>query len=74
VQPPAQLPPGLQLRMLIGFDLGAVLFDALIVAVAVAAWQLLRSRRMALPQAALNDVCAAGLCGLGTFWLLSRLG
>ena len=74
VQPPQQLPPGLQLRMLIGFDLGAVLFDALIVAVAVAAWQLLRSRRMALPQAALNDVCAAGLCGLGTFWLLSRLG
>ena len=74
VQPPAQLPPGLQLRMLISFDLGAVLCDTLLLAVAAAAWLLLRSRRIALPQAAMNDVGAAGLCGLGTFWLLSRLG
>jgi hypothetical protein len=74
VQPPAQLPPGLQLRMLFSFDLGAVLGDALLLAVAIAVWLLLRSRRIALPQLAINDVCAAGLCGAGTFWLLSRLG
>jgi hypothetical protein len=73
VQPPAQLPPGLQLRMLVSFDLGAMLFGALLVAAAVVAWLLLRSR-IALPRAAMNDVCAAGLCGLGAFWLLSRLG
>jgi hypothetical protein len=74
VQPPALLAPGLLLRMQIGFNLGAVLFDALLVAVAAATWLLLRSRRIAPPQAAINDVCAAGLCGAGTFWLLSRLG
>jgi HupE / UreJ protein len=74
VLPPAQLPQWLQLRMLIGFDLGAVLFEALLVAIAVAAWLLLRTRRITLPQAALNDVCAAGLSGLGAFWLVSRLG
>jgi hypothetical protein len=74
VLPPAQLPQWLQLRMLIGFDLGAVLFDALLAGVAVAAWLLLRTRRITLPQAVMNDVCAAGLSGLGAFWLLSRLG
>jgi hypothetical protein len=74
VLPPAQLPQWLQVRMLIGFDLGAVLFDAALVVLVVGAWQLVRARRFSLPQAALNDVCAAGLSGLGTFWLISRLG
>jgi hypothetical protein len=60
--------------MLIGFDLGAVLFDAALVVLVVGTWQLVRGRRFSLPQAALNDVCAAGLSGLGTFWLISRLG
>jgi hypothetical protein len=74
VLPPAQLPQWLQVRMLIGFDLGAVLFDAALVALAVGAWQLVRARPFSLPQAVINDVCAAGLSGLGTFWLITRLG
>jgi hypothetical protein len=60
--------------MLIGFDSGALLLETLLIGVAVGLWQLLRVRRMALPQTVLNDVCAAGLSGLGAFWLLSRLG
>jgi hypothetical protein len=74
VLPPAQLPQWLQVRMLIGFDLGAVLFDAALIVLAIGAWRLLRARRFSLPLAAINDVCAAGLSGLGTFWLISRLG
>jgi hypothetical protein len=74
VLPPAQLPQWLQVRMLIGFDLGAVLFDAALIVLVVGAWQLVRARRFSLPQAAINDVCAAGLSGLGTFWLITRLG
>ena len=74
VLPPAHVAQSLQLRMLTGFALGALLFDALLVALAVAVWQLLRTSRMAPPQAAWNDVWAAGLSGLGAFWLLSRLG
>jgi len=74
VLPPAQLPQWLQVRMLIGFDLGAVLFDAALIVLVVGAWQLVRARRVSLPQAAIYDVCAAGLSGLGTFWLITRLG
>ena len=74
VLPPAQLPQWLQLRMLLGFDLGALLFDVLLVAMFAASWRLLRTCRISLPQAALTDICTAGLSGVGTFWLLSRLG
>jgi hypothetical protein len=74
VLPPTQLPQWLQVRMLIGFDLGAVLFDAALVVLAVGAWQFVRARRFSLPQAVFNDVCAAGLSGFGTFWLITRLG
>ncbi len=74
VLPPARLPQGLKLQMLIGFDLGAMLCDALLIALAVATWQILGTRGSGVPRAALHDVCAAGLSGLGAFWLLSRLG
>lgn len=74
VLPPAQLPQAQQLQLLAGFDLGAVLLEVLLIGLAVGSWLLLRSRRITLPQALLQDVCAAGLSGLGAFWLLSRLG
>jgi HupE / UreJ protein len=74
VLPPALLPRWLQVRMLIGFDLGAMLFDAALLVLVIGAWQLVRARRFSLPQAAINDVCAAGLSGLGAFWLFTRLG
>jgi hypothetical protein len=74
VLPPAQLSQRLQLRLLSSFDLGALLLEVLVIGLAVACWWLLRSRRITLPQALLQDVGAAGLSGLGAFWLLSRLG
>jgi hypothetical protein len=74
VLPPAQLPPWTRLRIMVGFDLGALLFDAMLLAVVMGAWLLLRSRRFVMPRPLVNDFCAAALSGLGTFWLLSRLG
>lgn len=73
VLPPAHLPRAGQLRMLIGFDLGALSSEALLLALAAGAWFLIRRRRFGLSQALMQDVCAAALSGLGTFWLLSRL-
>jgi hypothetical protein len=72
--PPAQLPHGTQLRLMVGFDLGALLFDAMLLGVVIGAWLLLRAKRFVVPRPWVNDVCAAGLSGLGTFWLVSRLG
>jgi hypothetical protein len=72
--PPAQLPQWTQLRIMIGFDLGALLFDAMLLGLVMGAWQLLRARRFVVPRPFVNDLCAAALSGLGTFWLLSRLG
>lgn len=74
VLPPAHLPQRLQLQLLIGFDLGALLIESLLLGLAVAAWLLLRARRRSQPPQLLHDVCAAGLSGLGAFWLLSRTG
>jgi hypothetical protein len=71
--PPAQWPHWAQLRIMLGFNLGALLFDALLLGAVIGAWLLLRARRFVLPRPLLTDVCAAALSGLGTFWLLSRL-
>jgi len=71
--PPAQLPEATQLRILFGFNLGALLFETLFVALGIGGWLLLRARRLQIPRGLLNDVGAAGLCGLGSFWMLSRL-
>jgi hypothetical protein len=70
---PAQLPQRTQLRMLLGFDLGATLLALLLVGLVSGAWLLLRARRGIAPGAFVKDVCAASLCGLGSFWLLTRL-
>jgi hypothetical protein len=71
--PPAQLPQWTQLRIMVGFDLGALLFDAMLLGLVIGAWLFLRAKRFVLPRPLINDVCAAALSGLGTFWLLSRL-
>jgi hypothetical protein len=70
---PAQLPRPTQVWMLTGFDLGAILIAVLLVGLAVGAWLLLRALRFSAPRPIVNDVCAACLCGLGSFWLLTRL-
>jgi hypothetical protein len=70
---PAQLPQWTQTRMLMGFDLGAILVAMLLIGVVIGAWLLLRARQVIAPAAVVNDVCAASLCGLGSFWLLTRL-
>jgi len=70
---PAQLPQWTRIRMLTGFDLGATLVAMLLSALVIGAWLLVQARRVIAPRAILNDVCAASLCGLGSFWLLTRL-
>jgi hypothetical protein len=70
---PAQLPQRTQTRMLIGFDLGATLIAVLLIGLVIGGGWLVRARRATAPRALVNDVCAACLCGLGSFWLLTRL-
>jgi hypothetical protein len=70
---PAQLPQWTQIRMLMGFDLGATLIAMLLIGLVIGAWLLFRARGFIAPRAIINDVCAASLCGLGSFWLLTRL-
>jgi hypothetical protein len=70
---PAQLPQRTQTRMLLGFDLGATLIAVLLLGLVFGAWWLLQARRVIAPRALVNDVGAACLCGLGSFWLLTRL-
>jgi hypothetical protein len=62
------------LPIMVGFDLGALLFDAVLLGLLIGVWLLLRARRFVVPRPLINDICAAALSGLGTFWLLSRLG
>ncbi|MGB6450807.1 MAG: HupE/UreJ family protein [Steroidobacteraceae bacterium] len=58
--------------MVIGYDAGAVLADALVLALlAAGALALLRSRYFSLLRPAMSDLSAACLGGLGMFWLVS---
>jgi hypothetical protein len=70
---PAQLPQWTRTRMLLGFDLGATGIAVLLIGLVSGAWLLLRARHVSAPRAIINDTCAACLCGLGSFWLLTRL-
>ena len=53
---------------LLGFNLGVEAGQLMLVAVAIAGGMLLRER---VP-AALPQIAAAGLCGIGVFWFLTR--
>jgi hypothetical protein len=70
---PAQLTQGAQLRMLMGFGLGAIVIAMLLIALALGAWRLMQAARLVVPRTLLNDICSATLYGLGAFWLLTRL-
>ncbi|MGH8211482.1 MAG: HupE/UreJ family protein [Steroidobacteraceae bacterium] len=70
---PAQLPQWVEARVLIGFDLGAVLLDTALVGLLLGAFLLMRARDFAARPPLVNDLCAASLGGCGAFWMLSRL-
>lgn len=70
---PADFSPAGRVRSLLGFDLGAVLTILVLLGLAMGLWRVSRNVRWAAPRAAISDVCAAGITGLGVFWLVSRL-
>jgi hypothetical protein len=70
---PAQWPLAAQVRMALGFDLGALLIAVLLIGLALGAWRLFQSLRLVVPAALVKDVCSASLYGWGAFWLLTRL-
>jgi hypothetical protein len=71
---PQQLPGRALAPMLLGFDVGAVLIDAILLLAAMGAvWLLLRRRPLPTVRALANDIATAALGGLGIFWMLSRL-
>jgi hypothetical protein len=71
---PLNLPARSQLAMTVGFDAGAVLLAALVMGVPLGVYALVRERTARLnPRALVNELAAACLGGLGTFWLVSRL-
>jgi hypothetical protein len=73
VLPPAQLPQRSLLQVMLGFDAGAWLIESLLVAAIAAVLLVAGARRIVAARTLLDDLLAAGLSGLGTFWLLSRL-
>ncbi len=70
---PLHLSPRSQLWMTAGFDAGAVLIAALAMGTVLGVFALVRERLTAAPRTLLNEIAAACLGGLGTFWLVSRL-
>lgn len=73
VLPPAQLPQRSVLQVLLGFDGGAWLFESMILAASAGVLLLKRAQRMVGLRGLLDELAAASLSGLGTFWLVSRL-
>jgi hypothetical protein len=73
VLPPAQLPQRSLLQVMLGFNTGAWLIESLLVAGMAAALLVVRARRIVVARTVLDNCLAAGLSGLGTFWLVSRL-
>ena len=70
---PVNLPGRALVWMSAAFDLGAVLTCAALLLLAGGALLLLRKRKPLLPGPLVHDLLAAGLGGLGVFWLLTRL-
>lgn len=69
---PLHLPQWAQLPMVIGYDAGAVIAEAVALALlAGCAFALARSGYLTVLRPAMSDVAAACLGGLGTFWLVS---
>jgi hypothetical protein len=62
-----------QLRMTVFFDLGSALAAAAVMAIPLGLFALARGRIAEAPRVVVNELAAASLGGLGTFWLLRRL-
>jgi hypothetical protein len=68
-----QLPKKVQLPMLVGFDFGAWLTAAVLMVLFAAALLALRGKQLVRERWPLNEVAAACLGAVGSFWLLTRL-
>jgi hypothetical protein len=68
-----QLSPLERSSGVIAFDVGAILADALLLAVLLLATALLRRRRVFFPVAMMRYAAATALAFLGSYWLVSRL-
>ncbi len=62
-----------QLKMTAGFDIGAALAAAVAMGIPLGLFALTRTRIAVAARLVVNEVAAACLGGLGTFWLLTRL-
>ncbi|MGC1459931.1 MAG: hypothetical protein WA825_16765 [Steroidobacteraceae bacterium] len=71
--PPAQLPQRLLVAVMLGFNAGAWLVESLLVAMFAAILLAVRAPHAVAARAWLGNLAAAGLSGVGTFWLVSRL-
>jgi hypothetical protein len=70
---PLHLAQEAQVRMVAGYDAGAMLAATLVLGLLAGGFAVLRARQLAPPYALLHDATAACLGALGTFWLISRL-
>jgi hypothetical protein len=70
---PAQPPKGALLAMSAGFDVGAFLGAAFVVALVTGGSLALRYRKVTLPRPLLTDLAATVLGGCGAFWIVTRL-
>jgi hypothetical protein len=73
VLPPAQLSRQSQLQIGLGLDAGAMLIEAVIVTLPMLVLLVVRAQRIVTFRSLLDDLSAACLSGVGTFWLVSRL-
>jgi hypothetical protein len=70
---PAEPPKRALLAMSSGFDVGAYLAAAFVVALVAGALLALRHRKVVLPRPLLTDLAATVLGGCGAFWIVTRL-
>jgi hypothetical protein len=70
---PAEPTRGALLRMSAGFDVGAFIAAALVVALLAGALLALRRRRLSIPRPLVTDLAATVLGGCGAFWIVTRL-
>jgi hypothetical protein len=71
--PPAQLPQRSLVAVMLEFNAGAWLVESLLVAMIGAILLAVRAPHTVAARAWLDHLSAAGLSGVGTFWLVSRL-
>jgi hypothetical protein len=69
---PAELSASAHLDMTAGLYSGALLTEVVLLGVLVGVTRLMQSYKP-FPRQLVNDVCAACLAGLGTYWLVGRL-